>query len=814
MTGFAAQLGAIKGGSLTPLFGLLIDTAFKGSLLIAAAAIAAYLLRDRSAAARHAAWSAAVIGHLALPILTLMVPQWRLPMFPTPPWLDQPAAVAPQLKQPPIGTPTVAPAAANVAGATSPDRAVNTGESQPTITGSTATGVVANGASPDAITDPNQPARWPLLSILGALWIVGGLLVILRLAIGTWRVGKLAKNGDRVDDGEWLSLTSRVAKGLGITRPLTLLRGDSLAVPVTWGVVYPAVLLPPDAQEWPEARRRFVLVHEMAHVKRFDALTQLVAQITIAILWFDPLIWIAAHRMRVEREHACDDYVLRDGTTPSLYAGELLEMVQSIGSPRHESAAPAFAALAMARRSEFEGRMLAILDPRQNRHSLGRASAIAASLALALLVLPLAALRPFETEGGKPVAAAPAAKKKIAGVSRVISDNACDSVLTAKRPTDVTHIGVNEDDIGSKVIEYMTSTTRRCVQAFIIGQPTFANDRLIALAPGSVAEFKELTPGHSRRVHVERDDNGLLEHIATVDGMRTEYDDAMRAWMGRVVPEVLSEAAVEAPQRVARYRSRGGVSYVLNQIQQLKSTSSRKVHYEALLDGAPLTSDEYKKIADHAARTLSGSPSDLTAVLTRVAAAETKVRGKGSDEAKQLAAGVEKLMIAQSAMGDALKHALGNSTTSTDSTNTLRKYGQTEDAEVILMALKGAKEISSSTDKRTILETFAGRTLGRGNSKFREAYFDAAGTIQSDTDLRAVLIEALQFAKRDQAIIFNSFDLIKHMTSDTDKRAVLVTAVEKDLLTTPAIRNAFMKTARTIQNSTDFTAVIQAAFKN
>ena len=228
------------------------------------------------------------------------------------------------------------------------------------------------------------------------VWMLGTLLVLLRLAVGTWKVGRLAKKGDRVDDGEWLSLTQRLANRLGITRPLTLLRGDRLAVPVTWGVVYPAVLLPHDSLEWPEERRRFVLVHEMAHVKRFDALTQLIAQIAIAVFWFDPLIWIAAHRMRVEREHACDDYVIRDGTKPSLYAGELLEMVQSIGSPRHESAAPAFAALAMARRSEFEGRMLAILDARQNRHTLGRRSAIIATAALALLVLPLAALRPFE----------------------------------------------------------------------------------------------------------------------------------------------------------------------------------------------------------------------------------------------------------------------------------------------------------------------------------------------------------------------------------------------------------------------------------
>ena len=258
-------------------------------------------------------------------------------------------------------------------------------------------------ASPTTTTSSTRPGIVP---IIAAIWLVGMLLVLLRLAFGTWRVGQLARDGARVEDGMWLSLTQRLANRLGVTRPLILLRGERLAVPVTWGIVYPAVLLPQDADSWSEERRRFVLVHEMAHVKRFDALTQLLAQISLAVFWFDPLVWLAAHRMRVEREHACDDYVLRDGTAPSLYAGELLEMVRSIGMPRHDRAAPAFAALAMARRSEFEGRMLAILDPRLDRHTLTRRGTLMTAVIVALLTLPLAALRPFQQPTSAPATTA------------------------------------------------------------------------------------------------------------------------------------------------------------------------------------------------------------------------------------------------------------------------------------------------------------------------------------------------------------------------------------------------------------------------
>src|SRR5512132_904425 len=368
---------------------LLIDAALKGAFLVFVAACAAYLLRKRSAASRHAVWTAAVIGHLAIPALVLVLPAWKMPVLPAVSWMQsQPASVPPS---PAANVPTNA---GNVAAPVEKSKAAaSNGVQLPSK------GTDANGSDPSSRvprTAQLTSARPGIVPMLAMIWFAGAILLLLRLALGTWQVGRLARQGARVEDGVWLSLTQRVANRLRVSRPLTLLRGERLAVPVTWGIVYPAVLLPQDSDTWTEERRRFVLVHEMAHVKRFDALTQLLAQIAVALFWFDPLLWVAAHQMRVEREHACDDYVLRDGTQPSLYAGELLEMVRSIGTPSHDRAAPAFAALAMARRSEFEGRMLAILDPKLDRHTLDRRSTMITFALVALLVLPLAALRPFE----------------------------------------------------------------------------------------------------------------------------------------------------------------------------------------------------------------------------------------------------------------------------------------------------------------------------------------------------------------------------------------------------------------------------------
>src|SRR5688572_4137486 len=333
---------------------MILQAFIRGAIVIGITALVTILLRNRSAALRHHLWATAVVVQLALLAFIPVLPKITLPIVPAI-RADIAAPLTPRAEN-----------AEEVATPTARERE-STRAREHELTNPAAS-LKTNGKA------QAKPAR-TLSDYLFLIWIAGAGLILARFLIGTLLMARIAYKGDRVDDGEWLVLAQRIARELGITRPVTMIWGDKVSVPITWGVLYPMILLPESADEWPAERRRFVLVHEMAHVRRFDALTQLVAQVTLAIFWFSPFLWLAEWRLRVEREHACDDVVLNHGTEPTLYADELLQMVRSLVTRKR--ARPAFAALAMARRSEFEGRMLAILDPARRRSAAEIGSAIA-----------------------------------------------------------------------------------------------------------------------------------------------------------------------------------------------------------------------------------------------------------------------------------------------------------------------------------------------------------------------------------------------------------------------------------------------------
>jgi len=355
-----------------PQVSLLADALIKSTALLAAMYLAAMLLRKAPASVRHTIWGAGLAGVLALPFASNLLP-WRLEILPafrperaaraTSPMRDgnsQPASATPAIDLAPSGT--VVPGT-------------------PPLGGRSALAAEAGVAA-------SWP-RWELSRVLQILWLSGAAVLIAHLLFGIVAVRRMARRGKALEDGEWQALCRRLERQLGITRPVPVLMSADTAIPVTWGALHPTIVVPREAAAWSEERRRAVLLHELAHVRRRDLITHLLGQLVCSVYWFHPLVWVAARRLRVESERACDDLVLDAGVRPSSYAADLLDIVRGAGRLR----APAVA-LPLAQRSEFEGRLLAILEPSIARRSPGPWRSALLAGAVALLTLPLAAMRP------------------------------------------------------------------------------------------------------------------------------------------------------------------------------------------------------------------------------------------------------------------------------------------------------------------------------------------------------------------------------------------------------------------------------------
>jgi HEAT repeat protein/beta-lactamase regulating signal transducer with metallopeptidase domain len=342
-----------------------VDAIAKATLLFAAAGLASFVLRRRSAAARHMIWTLALLSVLVLPVLSVALPRWQLPIV----TLER---EAPQLPATSVQLPADRPA--------------------PSMKRTPGASVTVAAAPLTHVAPARPPMSWP--AVLLMVWLAGAFVILARLCAGILAVHWMSRRTERVINAPWLPQARSLAAELGISPRVVFLRSRRATMPMAWGVFRPVVLMPADADVWPAERLRIVLLHELAHVKRRDCLTHMLAQISCACHWFNPLAWIAARHARTERERACDDLVLAAGTRGPDYADQLIEIARVMRSGRFP-AVLAGASLAMARSSELEGRLMAILDPSVPRAGVSRLRTAAATTVFALAVMPLASLQPW-----------------------------------------------------------------------------------------------------------------------------------------------------------------------------------------------------------------------------------------------------------------------------------------------------------------------------------------------------------------------------------------------------------------------------------
>ena len=373
----------------------LVETSLRLSVILLVAGAIAFVLRRSSANLRHLVWALALGGVLMLPVGASYLPAVHLPMPRPLQVFARPAAETATTERPSeILSPAVSRMGPLAGGAAEnlENAVVLTAVPAAKTTRTAALAVSDAARPPSAATAParadrRDPSRFGMApswqqAVIG-LWITGLVILLLRIGVGLAAAHRIGRRAERPRDDEWERLAVELRRRIGLTRAVRILSSGHTSVPMTWGWARPVVLVPEAGATWSTARKRVVLLHELSHVKRYDCASQLVAHVACAVYWFNPLVWLAARALRVEREHACDEAVVRDGTQASSYADHLLEIARAHQGARWSS----LAAVAMARRSQLEGRLLSILDGGQRRRPSRQAVLALGTVMMGLILM-------------------------------------------------------------------------------------------------------------------------------------------------------------------------------------------------------------------------------------------------------------------------------------------------------------------------------------------------------------------------------------------------------------------------------------------
>jgi beta-lactamase regulating signal transducer with metallopeptidase domain len=822
---------------------LLLTAQVKGVVVLLVVALAAVALRRGAAATRHWLWFVGMVGLLALPGLGAVLPRWSvevpawagarstglratpaLEALHAPAVVDAPEATAAFERAPSAARRERAPeapdAAADHGGTAEPAWARVT---PPARLRAERPAAASSGAGAFTITALPSGA-----ALLIGVWGLGAALLLASLAASLLAVARLSARSFEFPHGRVTELTERMRLGMGIETRIRVLRGEPGAMPMSWGIVRPVILLPEGAERWHNTRLVSVLLHELSHVKRRDCFSQIVAEIALALHWPNPLAWLAARRLRVEREHACDDAVVAAGARPSDYAEELISLAKGFQTPPRTS----MAAVAMARPVHLAGRIRALLlEPRGRRLSGGGALACAcvalgASAAVASLSpttapqrAPFPQVIPASAPAPAPHIVPPAPlREALVAPSAVTVAEAIADVPVAARPHIVPPEPAWQALIPAGLAELISlrairPATRQAAQAATCGMATTgwqrstvnSNDdthRLSWSRPGCdvevrvegnvefTADFRDVARlGSGALLRIEEEDGpterrldvtpgggGAPAYQYRLDGNERPFDAAARAWYEGMLLQVFRRGGFMAEERVAAMLRTGGVAAVLQELDVLSSDHVFATYARELLEQADVSASQAVELMSRASQRVD-SDHYMAEILDAVAD-----RHLGSDEILDAFIASARTIESDHYRSEVLGRAL---------------QMQNLTPERVALVLGSASEIDSDHYLAQMLEGVASRYALE--PALREVYLRAVDSIESDhyrSEVLSTLLARSDLEAEELAVVLAAANGL-----DSDHyRAEILGRIATRALPSDPMRAAYLQAASGIES--------------
>jgi GWxTD domain-containing protein len=175
-----------------------------------------------------------------------------------------------------------------------------------------------------------QPSAADFLPWLAPFWMAGVVIFHLR-SLASWMAARrLRRTGVCLAPDLWRERLDRLSARLRLSRPVTLLESCLAEVPVVIGYVRPAILMPVGLLAGlPAGQIESILLHELAHIRRYDYLVNLLQASVEGFLFYHPAVWWISGLIRAERENCCDDLVVATNGDAHEYAAALAALEQN-----------------------------------------------------------------------------------------------------------------------------------------------------------------------------------------------------------------------------------------------------------------------------------------------------------------------------------------------------------------------------------------------------------------------------------------------------------------------------------------------------
>jgi len=233
---------------------------------------------------------------------------------------------------------------------------------------------------------PQTGAAWvghlePWLPWIVGLWAAGVAFFSLRLLAGWQTIRGLCGAAGCGTDAKWIERFSRLQARVGVSYPVRLVFSTSAKVPMVIGWLKPVVLVPAGLVAGLSiSQLEAILAHELIHIRRHDYLVNLLQNVVETLFFYHPAVaWVSA-RIRVEREHCCDDVA-------SLACGGTLDYARALAALAESRRAPALGVAATGGSLVERIRRLAGIQETRGRHGFSSAAGTVLPLAVAVVVL-------------------------------------------------------------------------------------------------------------------------------------------------------------------------------------------------------------------------------------------------------------------------------------------------------------------------------------------------------------------------------------------------------------------------------------------